>query len=225
MKTEKPQKAHPTPLGGIKIATHGRFYYKSETAKGTKPFVLVVRARSLEMFRESSQKYIGTDDNGRAQFRTNSYLNIRGQLKKRLLPILLSKTYPDFARVRFVTIDEITAEDGSTLDLPVNLRSRTQLVEMVRDEKMPIDPAEYLEIDDLRTDILEYIQHPEIFLENKPIKDRRRQEERDFITMNDMGDETLPPIREAKAAAAAAAAAAAVAAVTQTPAVNGVLDD
>jgi len=181
---------------GIKIFVHGRYYYKTETAKGTKPYEMVVRAASLEMFRESSQKYLGTDDNGQPKFRTNSYLNIRGQLKKRLLPILLQRKFPDFARVRFVVIDEIVSETGEKLDLPINLRSRTQLTAMVNDENIPIDPAEYLEIDDLRTDILEYIQEPETFLKNKPSRDRRRQEERQFIEMNDLGDETLPPIHD-----------------------------
>jgi len=185
-------------LQGIKIFTTGQYYYKTETAKGIKKFSMVVRARSLEMFREESQKYIGTDDNGRAQFRKNSYLNIRGQLKKRLLPILLLRDHPDFARVRFVTITEIVSEDGSSLDLPVNLRSRAQLVEMVQKEQMPLDPSEYLEIDDLRSDILQYLKFPEEFLRSKPLKDRRRAEDRDFVAMNDLGDETLPPVQEPK---------------------------
>jgi len=183
---------------GVKINTHGQYYFKTETAKGVKPFVMTVRAKSLEMFRETSQKYTGTDDGGRAMFRTNSYLNIRGQLKKRLLPILLRRDKPDFARVRFVTIDEIVSETGEELNLPVNLRSRAQLEKMIRDEQIPIDSSEYLEVDDLRTDILGYLEAPEEFLRNKPLKDRRRQEEREFRELNDLGEETLPPIREEK---------------------------
>jgi hypothetical protein len=181
------------PKKGIKIMVHGRYYYKTETSKGTKPYSMVVRAASLEMFRETSQKYTGTDDNGRAMYRTNSYLNIRGQLKKRLLPILLSKKVTDFARVRFVVIDEIASETGEKLDLPVNLRSQAQLVRMIADEKMPINPDEYLEIDDLRSDILEYIQSPETFLANQPARARKREEERNFLIMNNLDDETLPP--------------------------------
>ena len=174
---------------GIKIFTHGRYYYKTETAKGTKPFVQVVRAASLEMFRETSQKYTGTEEDPKTKlqvpkFRVNSYLNIRGQLKKRLLPILLSRLYPEFARVRYVVIDEVISEKGEKLDLPVNLRSKKQLATMVADEKIPIDVNEYLEIDDLRADILSYIQEPETFLRDKPLKDRRRQEERSFLEMN-----------------------------------------
>jgi hypothetical protein len=192
------QKANESPKG-VRIHTHGQYYFKTETAKGVKPFVMTVRARSLEMFRETSQKYTGTDDGGRAMFRTNSYLNIRGQLKKRLLPILLRRDKPDFARVRFVTIDEIVSETGEELNLPVNLRSRPQLEKMIRDEQIPIDSSEYLEVDDLRTDILGYLEAPEEFLRNKPLKDRRRQEERDFAAMNGLSaDETLPPIREEK---------------------------
>jgi hypothetical protein len=185
-------------IKGIEISVHGQYYYKTETLKGTKPFEMLVHAASIEMFRETSQKYTGTDDKGNSMFKTNSYLNIRGQLKKRLLPILLGKKFPDFARVRFVTIDEIKSKTGEKLDLPLNLRSKAQLCEMIRDEKIPIDPEEYLEIDDLRTDILQYVQEPAIFLQQKPKKDRRRQEERQFIEMNDLGDTTLPPIKEQK---------------------------
>lgn len=181
---------------GVKIFTHGRYYFKTDTQKGTKEFSFVVRAASLEMFRETSQKYMGTDDNGQAKYKTNSYLNIRGQLKKRLLPILLGKKFLDFARVRYVVIDEIVSETGEKLDLPINLRSRKQLETLVREEKFPIVSEEYLEIDDLRADILQYIQEPETFLHQKPTKDRRRQEERSFMELNDMGSETLPPIKE-----------------------------
>ena len=183
--------------GGISISVHGKYYYKTETAKGTKDYSLVVRAASLEMFRESSRKYLGTDDAGKAKYRDHSYLNIRGQLKKRLLPILLGRKYNDFARVRYVTIDEVTSETGSRLDLPIDLRSKKQLEAMIREEKIPIAVEEYLEIDDLRADILSYIQEPEAFLKMQPVKARRRSEERSFLLLNDISDEgSLPPVRE-----------------------------
>jgi len=194
---------------GIKITVHGRYYYKTESAKGTKPYELVVRSPSLEMYRETSQKYIGTDDKGNSKYKTNNYLNIRGQLKKRLLPILLGRKFTDFARVRYVVIDEVVSETGDKLDLPINLRSKKQLELMIRDEKIPIDVSEYLEIDELRSDIVQFIQEPEAFLKQKPLKDKRRQEERMFLEMNDMGDESLPPVRPVKA----------------KPDVGGILDD
>lgn len=192
-----------TPVGkgqaGIKIIVHGRYYYKTETQKGTKAFAMDVRAKSLEMFRETSQKYIGQDEKGKQLFKVNSYLNIRGQLKKRLLPILLGRQFPEFARVRYVVIDEIISELGEKLNLPINLRSKAQLADLIKDEKMPIDPAEYLEIDDLRADILQYIQEPEAFLQQKPLKDKRRQEERSFLQMNGLEEEgSLPPVRDGK---------------------------
>ena len=194
------KKDSPTGKGqvGIKIKVHGKYYYKTETAKGMKNYALDVRAASLEMFRETSQKYLGQDDKGKQLFKTTSYLNIRGQLKKRLLPILLGRQFPDFARVRYVVIDEIIAGEGEKLNLPINLRSKNQLTELIKDEKMPIDPAEYLEIDDLRNDILQYIQEPENFLTQKPLRDKRRQEERSFLEMNGLSDETLPPVRDGK---------------------------
>lgn len=181
---------------GIKIIVHGRYYYKTETAKGTKPYELEVRAASLEMFRETARKYIGTDDNGREKYKETSFLNIRGQLKKRLLPMLLARKFPDFARVRFVVIDEVVAEAGQKLDLPIDLRSRKQLADMIREEKMPIEAGDYLEIDELRSDILSYIQEPEVFLKNKPRLDRRRSEEREFMKLNGLEDESLPPVRK-----------------------------
>lgn len=185
-----------TPVGkrplGIKILTHGRYYYKTETAKGTKEFTQVVRAASLEMFRETAQKYMGTDDNGAQKFSTRTFINVRGQLKKRLLPILLGRKYPEFARVRYVVIDEIISETGEKLNLPVDLRSRPQLEQMIRDEKFPIDPAEYVEVDELRHDILTFIKEPEAFLRDKPRRDKRRQEERSFIEMNELEDGELP---------------------------------
>jgi len=187
------------PASGIKIAVHGKYYYKTETAKGTKDYSLTVRAASLEMFRESSQKYMGTDDAGRAKYRSTSYLNIRGQLKKRLLPILLGRKYVDFARVRYVIIDSVVSEAGGRLDLPIDLRSKAQLEAMIREEKIPIAVEEYLEIDDLRQDILQYIQEPEVFLKAQPAKARRRAEDKSFLELNDLNDEeTLPPVREKK---------------------------
>ena len=190
----------PSRQTGIKIFVHGLYYYKTETARGAKPYTLEVRAASLEMFREESKKYMGMEEDPtthlqKEKFKINRYLNIRGQLKKRLLPILLSRKFPDFARVRYVTIDEIVSLDGKELDLPVNLRSRAQLSVMITKEGFPIDPAEYLEVDDLRADILQYIQEPDAFLYHKPLKDKRRQEERAFLEMNDLNDVSLPPVR------------------------------
>jgi hypothetical protein len=68
---------------------------------------------------------------------------------------------------------------------------------MIKDEKIPINADEYLEVDELRFDIQEYIQAPEEFLRMKPLRDRRRQEERDFMEMNDLQD-TLPPVKDNK---------------------------
>jgi len=186
------------PRGGLKIFTHGKFYYKTETAKGAKDFVQLVRVASLEIFRETAQKYLGTEEDPAthlqvAKFRTNSFLNVRGQLKKRYLPILLARKFPEFARVRYVVIDEIVSESGQALDLPIHLRSKAQLAELVRQKKMPIDPAEYVEVDELRHDILTYLENAEAFLKLKPQQDRRRQEERQFLELNDIQDETLPP--------------------------------
>lgn len=168
------------------------YYYKTESAKGTKPFTFEVRAPSLEFFRESTTKYQGLDDKGHAKVAERSFINIRGQLKKRLLPLLLQRKVTDYARVKYVVIDEIISETGSELDLPITLRSKKQLAVLIADGKLPIDVDDYLDIDELRTDILEYQQDPEAFNRDKNRRDKRRGEERSFIEMNNLG-ETLPP--------------------------------
>lgn len=188
---ENPNKA------GILIKCHGGYYYKTDTARGVKPFKIDVKAPSIEFFREESSKYTGTDDNGVKQFKTRSYINIRGQLKKRMLPILLPRVHVDFARVRFVVIDEVVSLDASPLDLPISFLSRAQLAEVIKKEQMPINVAEYLEIDELRSDIQEYRNDPETFLQQKPGKDQKRDEERQFMEMNQL-DMSLPPMPKPK---------------------------
>lgn len=181
---------------GILIKCHGMYYYKTETAKGTKPFDYEVRAPSLEFFRETATKYTGTDDKGNAKYVERTFINIRGALKKRLLPLLLSKKFMDYARVKYVVIDEILSETNEKLDLPIVLRSRKQLAVLIHEEKMPIDPEDYIDIDELRSDILEYQQDPEAFNRGKVRRDKRRTEERSFIEMNNL-NETLPPRKKA----------------------------
>lgn len=185
----------PAGQQGILIKCHGMYYYKTETAKGTKPFTFEVRAPSLEFFRESTTKYQGTDDKGRAKVAERSFINIRGQLKKRLLPLLLQRKVTDYARVKYVVIDEIISEKGEDLDLPITLRSKRQLAVLITEGKIPVDVDDYLDIDELRTDIMEYQQDPETFNRDKVRRDKRRGEERSFIEMNNLS-ETLPPVKK-----------------------------
>jgi hypothetical protein len=182
---------------GITIKCHGVFYYKTEREKGTKPFSMDVRAPSLDFFNETTQKYMGTDDNGNKKFATRSFINVRGQLKRRLLPILLGKKFTDFARVRYVVIDEVLSEDDTNLDLPVTLRSKPQLAALVKQLRAPIDAQDYLDIDELRTDILEFQQDADTFMKDKSRRDKKRSEERSFMDMNDLQD-PLPPTPKAK---------------------------
>ncbi|MFA5240433.1 MAG: hypothetical protein WC476_12105 [Phycisphaerae bacterium] len=177
---------------GILIKCHGMYYYKTESAKGTKPFVMDVRAPSLEYFREHAFKYQGTGEKGEKKFADRSFINIRGQLKKRLLPILLQRKVTDFARVKYVVIDEVVSETKENLDLPITLRSRQQLAQLIKENKMPIDVNEYMDVDELRSDIIEYQVDPETFNKDKPRRDKRRSEEKQFIEMNNL-EETLPP--------------------------------
>jgi len=187
---------------GVLIKCHGQYYYRDERQKGIKHYIIDVKAPSLSFFQESTKRYVGLDDDSKPKYEERVYLNVRGVLKKRLLPVLLRKKFMDFARIRFVTIDEIVSLTGEELDLPLTLRSKTQLQELINQKKMPIDPDEYLEIDELRTDILEYQTDADAFLKRKPKKDIRRQEERAFMEMNEL-TETLPPVKETKQKASA----------------------
>jgi len=135
---------------------------------------------------------MGQDDNSKPIYKETTYLNVRGILKKRLMPVLLRNKFSDFARIRYVTIDEIVSLDGSELDLPLTLRSRVQLAMLIERERMPINPDEYMEVDELRTDIKEYLEDAQAFLASKAKKDKKRQEEKAFMEMNEL-DEPLPP--------------------------------
>ncbi|MDP3013169.1 MAG: hypothetical protein Q8M92_02920, partial [Candidatus Subteraquimicrobiales bacterium] len=146
-------------------------------------------------FRESTTKYQGIDDKGHAKVAERSFINIRGQLKKRLLPLLLQRKVTDYARIKYVVIDEIISEKGEELDLPITLRSKRQLAVLIADGKIPVDVDDYLDIDELRTDIMEYQQDPEAFNRDKKRRDKRRGEERSFIEMNNLS-ETLPPVKK-----------------------------
>lgn len=190
---------------GVKIVCHGQYYYKDSLNKGVKEFAHEVFSPSLEMFREHAKKYVGTDDKGRSKYEDRSFINVRGQLKRRLLPVLLGKKFPDFARVRYVVIDEIISLDGSELDLPITLRSKKQLAFQITKEGMPLSVDDYIDVDDLRADMLEYLHDPEAFLAGKAKRDKLRNEERDFMRMNNLSEGELPKKRELSAAASASA--------------------
>lgn len=175
----------------ISIKCHGAYYYRTDNQKGIKEYAIEVFAPSLEYFHETSRKYTGTDDNGVKQFAERSYLNVRGRLKKQLLPILLQRKHADFARVRYVVIDEIIGE--GLHDLPVQLQSKEQLRKVVSDERIPVNVDEYLEIDELRTDILEYREDASSWLRDKSRRDKRRMEEREFIRLNSLEPTTSVP--------------------------------
>lgn len=179
---------------GIEIRTHGEHYYRTEKEKGIKKFEKTVYVRSLDIFNETARKYTGTDGNGLPTFRESSFMNIRGVLKKRLLPMILRRDIVEFARVRFVVIDEVIQHSGSIIDLPVTLRSKKQLAELIASEKLPINPDEYVDIDELRTDVLDCQTDPKTFAADLPRRQKRRDEERAFMEMNNFAaDTTLPP--------------------------------
>lgn len=186
------------PKQGIKIVCHGQYYFKTETAKGAKAFETAVYAKSLEMFREHSRRYEGTEEDPvthlqKAKYKESSFVNVRGQLKRRLLPVILSGKIENFVRIRFVVIDEIISLDGAELDLPIQLRSKKQLAMQIRRENIPINVDDYVDIDELRTDVLEYCTDPDLFLRDKNRKAKKREEEREFRKLNGLEEDALPP--------------------------------
>jgi hypothetical protein len=170
----------------ILIKTHGLYYFKTENAKGVREFTQEVKAPNLEYFRETNQKYLGTDDNGKLMFKTNSFINVRGQLKKKYLPMLIKLNDPQFVRVRLVTIDEIVPNDNQPITLPVQLMSFPQLTQYAKNRNIPVQTDTYLEIDDLRRDVLEYEAAPDGFLDVKASRDAKRQAEREFMRLNNL---------------------------------------
>lgn len=168
----------------ITIKTHGEYYFKTENLKGRKPFVQVINAPSLGFFKQTTVRYTGTDDDGKLKFQETEFVNVRGIIKKKLLPLLLAPKHSDFIRVRSVTIDEIIESDGKPIVLPITLQSRNQLIELCQVKKYPIEAASYLDIDELRADIMEYQVDPDAFLRTLERKNKQRLEERDFLSMN-----------------------------------------
>lgn len=180
----------------IVIKCHGEFYAKEGQLKLTKLFDETVKAPSLKFFEQTFEKYTGTSDDGKLQFRSSTAINVRGQLKKKLLPMILSSKFPGvFIRVRGVVVDSILGEDGAVLDLPLNLMSIPQLAKRVQDHNIPVDPSSYINVDELRTDIMEYEQDPENFKRTYQRKRQKRAEEREFRELNNLMPkaEIVPP--------------------------------
>lgn len=173
----------------IHIETTGEIYFKSELKKGIKPFRQKVIAPSMEYFKEFSERYIGLDSSGKKMYKTSEFLNIRGQLKKKILPILLKPKFDDFVRVRTVIIESITTDSGAEIQsLPIQYRSRKQLAEYIKANKLPFAEAEYVSIDELRFDIREYETDPENFMRNKAIRDKHRAMDYAFMRLNGLID-------------------------------------
>ena len=186
-------KKQAAPSTRILIRTHGKYYFRADSLKGEKDFTHDVNVGSLDIFREQAFKRTGTDDNGNPTYRTTEFLNVRGILKKRLMPILLQRKHPDFARIKYVVIDEIIIPPGQAVELPVQLMSRPMLAQRIREISAPINVSEYVDIDELRSDVLAFLEDPKTFIQDKPRRDARRAAEADFMSMNDIS-ETLPPM-------------------------------
>lgn len=175
----------------IVIKTHGEFYYKTENLKGRKPFEQVIKAQSLDFFKQVAVRYTGTDDEGKLKFVESEFINVRGIIKKKLLPLLLAPRFSDFVRVRSVTIDEIILDQGAKMDLPVTLQSRNQLIQLCKEKKYPIEAVSYMNIDELRTDVLEYQTDPDVFLRTLERKNKVRSQEREFLSLNGLLSEEI----------------------------------
>lgn len=182
-------KATPsTKSTGISIKCHGEFYAREGQTKLTVQFDEIVKAPSLNFFQQTSTKLTGTDDNGKLTFRDTTFLNVRGVLKKRLLPMILNNKHQGrFVRVRSVVIDEIISDDPKETEaLPINLMSFIQLDALIKQRHMPLDSNSYVNVDELRTDVMEWLEDPDTFQRNYDRKSKKREEEKSFMEMNNL---------------------------------------
>ena len=170
----------------ITIQVTGEFYSVVGNLKTMKQFSEVVKAPSLEFFKEESRRYMGTDDKGNLKYELRSFLNVRGKMKKELLPQLLKRKYTDFVRVRKCSIEKIEGDVG--LELPITLMSREQIGELVKAKKMPMDVNEYMSIDDLRTDVMMYLEDAEIFLQTYKAKRDKLKLDKEYLELNGLVD-------------------------------------
>lgn len=179
----------------ITIQVTGEFYSVVGNLKTMKQFSEVVKAPSLEFFREESRRYMGTDDKGNLKYELRSFLNVRGKMKKELLPQLLKRKHTDFVRVRKCSIEKIEGDVG--LELPITLMSREQIGELVKSKKMPMDVNEYMSIDDLRTDVMMYLEDAEIFLQTYKAKRDKLKMDKEYLELNGLVDKPSvgkPPV-------------------------------
>ena len=173
----------------LTIKCHGEFYSKQGQLKLTVPFTETVKAPNLKFFEQTATKYTGTNDAGELQFKDSTFTNVRGVLKKKLLPLILAKKYAGtYVRVRGVTIDEITADGNDNIELPINLMSINQLAGMIKLKNVPIDAFSYVNVDELRTDVMEYLTDPDVFKRNYARKSKKRDEEKEFMSLNNLLD-------------------------------------
>jgi hypothetical protein len=178
----------------IVITTAGEYYSVKGNVKTVEKFTEVVKAPSLEFFMEESSRYMGTDDNGQPKYKLNKYLNVRGKLKRDLLPHILRRKYTDFVRVRKCVIEDITAPgvDGTSAGklegLPISLMNRVSLGEIVKQKKIPIDVNDYMDIDELRTDIMNFFEDADTFLKTYKEKNEKRNMEREYLQLNGLLD-------------------------------------
>lgn len=92
----------PKGRKGIEIRGHGELtHFKTNTQKGTRKFEQAVVFPSAEIFRETTQKYMGQKINEQTKlsepvYDTRSFINVRGLLKRRFI-----LTIPEESRHRF----------------------------------------------------------------------------------------------------------------------------
>jgi hypothetical protein len=142
------------------------------------------------------------------------FRNYGGVLRKKLVPLKLAAIaeakggYEDFSRIRNMRVDEVIGINGakvSDLDLPLNMLSMPQIFDFCSKNGIlsdVIDVHSYLDIDDLRSDLYEYMDDPEVFRrkvdegktkggrgsKHRSIFLEERERERRFREINDIED-------------------------------------
>lgn len=169
---------------------------------------VAVPAANVGIFEESTSRYQGSDEEGNPQYKTTSFMNYRGILKKKLLPLKLAKQYPDFLAIKTLEVEEVVGVGGADvndLELPITMLSLAQIKSYCQFHaisKADIDPQSYLSLADLRTDLYDYMYSKEAFRARKEKSQSRRANESAFRLANDIDADAIlakePQTREPK---------------------------
>ena len=181
--------------------TKGRFITSkdSDGKRSVKVFEanIAVPKANITIFDDVTERVCGQDENGKAIIKRTEFTNYLGILRRKLIPAKLKATNPDFQAVRDMRVIEVVGVNGAEVDdltLPISMLSVEQLKRFCNFHsisKEDIDPAKYLDIDELREDVFNFREDPESFRRQAENKRGRRANEAAFKEFNDIDADVL----------------------------------